>query len=82
MALGKLTYHDDFHPHYFAPEKEGAFGKTLYKKTQPNNEDEADELGLVFFGEVCSSIYGTAISAKGNHFVGSAKNPKVRITQI
>lgn len=82
MALGKLTYHTDFHPHYSAPEKEGGFGKTLYKKSPPNKEVEADELGLVFFGEVCPSVYGTAISAKGNHYAGTAKYPKVCTAQI
>ena len=77
MALGSLTYHTDFHPHYFPPEKEGAFGKTLYKRTLTDGKDEADELGLVFIGEICPSVYGTAISAKGNHYVGTTKNPKV-----
>ena len=23
MALGKLTYHTDFHPHYIAPKRDG-----------------------------------------------------------
>ena len=78
MALGNLTYHSNFHPHYFPPEKEGGFGKTLYKKTLPDGKNEADELGLVFFGEICPSIYGTAITAKGNHYAGSPKYPKVR----
>ena len=85
MALGNLTYHADFHPHFFSPDKEGNFGKTLYKKSPPNKESEdgsgsaGDELGLVFFGEVCPSVYGTAITAKGNHYVGSPKYPKVHI---
>ena len=82
MALGSLTYHTDFHPHYFPPEKEGAFGKTLYKKTLPDGKDEADELGLVFIGEICPSIYGTAITAKGNHYAGTPKYPKVRSAQF
>jgi len=64
MALGTLTYCEDFHPHYFPPEKEGSFGKTLYKRTRPSDEGDAAELGLVFFGEVCPSTYGTAISAR------------------
>ena len=81
MALGNMTYHTDFHPHYFPPDKEGNFGRTLYKKTPPNKETEAvgDELGLVFFGEICPSTHGTAISAKGNHYAGSPKYPKVSI---
>jgi hypothetical protein len=82
MALGRLTYHTDFHPHYFPPEKEGGFRKTLYKRTLTDGKDEANELGLVFFGEICSSVYGTAITAKGNHYVGSPKFPKVRFTQF
>lgn len=88
MALGHIAYHTDFHPHYFPPDKEGNFGKTLYKKTLPNkvgedgSETAGDELGLVFFGEVCESGYGTAISAKGNHYAGSPKYPKVFIAQI
>jgi hypothetical protein len=82
MALGKITYHTHFHPHYSPPEKEGGFGKTLYKKSPPNKDIEPDELGLVFFGEVCPSIYGTAISAKGNHYAGSPKHPKVCTAQI
>ena len=82
MALGSLTYHTDFHPHYFPPEKEGAFRKTLYKKTLTGGKDEADKLGLVFIGEICSLVYGTAISAKGNHYVRSTKNPNVHSTQI
>ena len=73
MALRRLTYHEDFHPHYFPPEKEGSFGKTSYK----SSKNDADELGLVFFKEICPSAYGTAISAKGNHYVGSVENPKV-----
>ena len=52
MALGSLTYHTDFHPHYFPPEKEGAFGKTLYKRMLTGGKDEADKLGLVFIGEI------------------------------
>ena len=88
MALGKLTYLDNFHPHYFPPDKDGNFGKTLYKKSPPNaiSQDNpgtaGDELGLVFFGEICPSAYGTAISAKGNHFAGTSNNPKVCIAQI
>ena len=86
MALGKLTYRSDFHPHYFPPNKEGNSGKTLYKKSPPNKISEdgttGDELGLVFFGEICPSVYGTAITAKGNHYAGTAKYPKVRDTQI
>ena len=82
MALGTLNYHEHFYPNYIAPEKEGSFGKTLYKKSPPSTElnSDADELGLVFFGEICSSTYGTAISAKGNHYAGTAENPKVRTT--
>src|ERR1700678_3787729 len=79
MALGRLSYHDNFYPHYFPPEKEGSFRKTLYKISK---DDDADELGLVFFGEICPSAYGTAISAKGNHYAGSAENPKVRTISI
>src|SRR5271168_4292796 len=45
MALGRLSYHDNFYPHYFPPEKEGSFGKTLYKI---NTDDDADELGTSF----------------------------------
>lgn len=75
MALGTLNYYEHFNPHYIPPDKEGGFGKTLYKKAPPI---EDDELGLVFFGEICPSTYGTAISAKGNHYVGTAENPKVR----
>lgn len=77
MALGKLTYHDNFHPHYFPPEKEGGFGKTLYKTSPPSQHLNINELGLMFFGEVCPSIYGTAITAKGNHYAGTADYPKV-----
>jgi hypothetical protein len=80
MALGSLNYDDHYHPHYFPPEKEGGFGKTLYKKSLPSTEVDADELGLVFFGEICSSLYGTAISAKGNHYAGTTENPKVCTT--
>lgn len=76
MALGMLEYHSNFYPEYVNPEKEGSFGKTLYKKSPPGQES-ADELGLVFFGEVCSSFYGTAITAKGNHYIGNPGNPKV-----
>ena len=82
MALGTLTYHKDFHPHYFPPEKEGSFGKTLYKRTRPSDEGDAAELGLVFFGEVCPSTYGTAISAKGNHYAGTTEKLKVCAIQI
>jgi len=82
MALGTLTYHEDFHPHYFPPEKDGSFGKTLYKRTRPSDEGDIAELGLVFFGEVCPSAYGTAISAKGNHYAGTAEKPKVCTIQI
>jgi hypothetical protein len=82
MALGQLTYHTDFHPHYTPPDKEGGFGKTLYKRSPLADGVEGEELGLVFFGEVCSSIYGTAISAKGNHYAGTAENPKVRNIQF
>lgn len=84
MALGNLNYYEHFFPHYMAPEKEGGFGKTLYKRSPPRASDsdsedvDADELGLVFFGEVCSSTYGTAITAKGNHYGGTRENPKVR----
>ena len=77
MALGKLTYHTDFHPHYIAPERDGSFGKTLYKTSPSWQHININELGLVFFGEVCSSVYGTAISAKGNHYAGTAGHPKV-----
>jgi len=84
MALGTLTYHEDFHPHYFPPEKEGGFGKTLYKTSPASDKSNADseELGLVFFGEVCPSAFGTAISAKGNHYAGTPENPKVRTSQF
>jgi hypothetical protein len=82
MALGKLTYHMDFHPHYVPPDREGGFGKTLYKMSRPNENVEGEELGLVFFGEVCSSLYGTAITAKGNHYAGTSDNPKVRSYSI
>jgi hypothetical protein len=82
MALGSLEYRHNFHPQYIPPEKDGNFGKTLYRKCEsPLADDEevdADELGLVFFGEICSSLYGTAISAKGNHYAGNPENPKVR----
>lgn len=79
MALGTLEYHENFHPHYIPLEKEGNFGKTLYRKLPVSEEldVEADELGLVFFGEICSSLYGTAITAKGNHYAGSPENPMV-----
>ena len=69
MALGSLTYHSDFHPHFFPPEKDGGFGKMLYKRSLTDGKDEADVLGLVFIGEICPSTYGTAISAEGNHYV-------------
>lgn len=90
MALGHIAYHIDFHPHYFQvpPDKEGHFGKTLYQKKTPNrvaddgSETAGDELGLVFFGEVCDSGYGTAISAKGNYYAGPPKYPKVFIVQF
>ena len=88
MALGNLNYYEHFFPHYMAPEKEGGFGKTLYKRSPPRASDsdsedvDADELGLVFFGEVCSSTYGTAITAKGNHYGGTHENPKVRTIKI
>ena len=82
MALGTLTYHQDFHPHYFPPEKEGGFGKTLYKTSRASDEGNAEELRLVFFGEVCPSAYGTAISAKGNHYAGTPEYPKVCSSQI
>jgi hypothetical protein len=53
------------------------------KKTLPDGKDEAaDELGLVFIREICPSIYGTAISAKGNLYAVSPKYPKVLFTQI
>ena len=81
MGLGSLDYHVHYHPHYIRPEKEGGFGKTLYKKSPVGTEIDTDELGLVFFGEVCSSAYGTAISAKGNHYAGTAENPKVRTSK-
>jgi hypothetical protein len=82
MALGTLTYQEHFHPHYFPPEKDGSFGKTLYKRSLPSDKGDAAELGLVFFGEVCPSAYGTAISAKGNHYAGTAERPKVCAIQI
>ena len=82
MALGTLTYHEHFHPHYFPPERDGSFGRTLYKRTLPSDKGDADELGLVFFGEVCPSGYGTAISAKGNHYAGTVERPKVCAIQI
>ena len=78
MALGKLIYHTDFHPHYIAPERDGSFGKTLYKTSPSWQHININELGLVFFGEVCSSVYGTVISVKGNHYAGTAGLPKVR----
>ena len=80
MALRTLNYHDNFHPHFFPPDKEGGFGKTLYKVSPPGGDVETDELALVFFGEICSSSYGTAMSAKGNHYVGTPEYPKVRNT--
>lgn len=76
MAHGKLDYHTHFHPHYTPPDKDGTFGKTLYKRPPPTGDTDSEELGLVFFGEVCSSVYGTAISAKGNHYAGMADFPK------
>lgn len=78
MALGKLEYHTHFHPHYTPPDKDGGFGKTLYKRPPPSDE----ELGLVFLGEICSSVYGTAITAKGNHYAGTANYPKARSIHV
>jgi len=82
MALGKLDYHIHFYPHYTPPDKDGGFGKTLYKRPPPSGDSEAEELGLLFFGEICSSVYGTAISAKGNHYGGTADHPKASSIQI
>ena len=72
----------NFHPHFFPPDKDGGFGKTLFKVTPPGGDVDTDELGLVFFGEICSSAYGTAMSAKGNHYVGTPEYPKVRNTHF
>jgi hypothetical protein len=63
------------------PEKDGGFGRTLYQKLPAHDMEEAgvrvDELGLVFFGEVCPSLYGTAITANGNNYVSTPEYPKV-----
>jgi hypothetical protein len=76
MAHGKLDYHTHLRPKYTPPDKDGGFGKTLYRRPPLTDDGEAEELGLVFFGEICSSVYGTAITAKGNHYAGTADYPK------
>ena len=82
ISFPHSTFHDlPFHS-FPSLLKEGSFGKTLYKRTRPSDEGDAAELGLVFFGEVCPSTYGTAISAKGNHYAGTAEKPKVCAIQI
>ncbi len=75
FIFGNLTYGDDFHRNFFAPDKEGGFGKTQYYLKEA---DKSSEMGVIFFGEVCPMSMGTMLSAKGNHFIGK-KSPKVRI---
>ncbi len=77
LAFGNLEYGKDFTRYYYPPEKEGAFGKTLYKLTPAKEGEEPSELSVVFFGEICPSSFGTTLSAKGNHYAGTAENPKV-----
>ena len=76
LVFGNLEYGKDFTRYYYPPEKEGAFGKTLYKLTPAEEGDEPSELSIVMFGEICSSFFGTAISARGNHYAGTAEYPK------
>ena len=46
MALGNLDYNEHFHlPHFISPEKEGRFGKTLYKRSPPS-ESKSEELEI------------------------------------
>lgn len=59
------------------PEKDGGFSKTLYKLTPAKEGDEPSEFSIMIFGEICLSSFGTTISAKGNHYSGTAENPKV-----
>ena len=81
FAFGNLEYRKDFTCHYHPPDKEGAFGKTLYKLV-PKEGEEPTELSVVFFGEICPSTFGTTISAKGNHYAGTPDNPKVLLTNF
>ncbi|KAF8204733.1 hypothetical protein BJ912DRAFT_1052061 [Pholiota molesta] len=73
FALGAMTYGTDFCSVYSPPEKENGFGRTLFHYLNDNGE-KGDEVGLIFFGEMCHSSHGTQISAKGNHSLG--RNPK------
>lgn len=77
LAFGNLEYGEDFTRYYYPPEKEGAFGKTLYKLAPTKEGEEPSEFSIVLFGEVCPSTFGTALSAKGNHYAGTTDNPKV-----
>jgi hypothetical protein len=79
FALGTMSYGCEFHSAYFPPEKEGGFGRTQFY-LGGNKDERGDELGLIFFGKVCHSAYGTQISAKGNHSVG--RTPKVCLLTI
>lgn len=77
FVFGNLTYGMDFHRHYFPPEKEGAFGKTLYYLGSNDTwSSESSEMGVIFFGEICPMSMGTMMSSKGNYYIGG-KNPKV-----
>jgi hypothetical protein len=76
FALGAMTYGTDFCSVYSPPEKENGFGRTLFHYLNDNGE-KGDEVGLIFFGEMCHSSHGTQISAKGNHSLG--RNPKVSL---
>ncbi|PPR06558.1 hypothetical protein CVT24_001578 [Panaeolus cyanescens] len=79
FGYGNLVYGTDFSQCYYPPEQSG-FGKTLYKLNMAGDSKRAvedlEELSLVMVGEVCPSYLGTAISAKGNHYMGTAKHPK------
>ncbi len=76
LVFGNLKYGEDFTCYYYPPEKEGTFSKTLYMLTPANEGDQSSELSIVMFGEICPSTFGTTLSAKGNHYPGTAEYPK------
>ncbi|KDR77061.1 hypothetical protein GALMADRAFT_225196 [Galerina marginata CBS 339.88] len=75
FATGTMTYNTTFVRRYFPPDKEGGFAKTLYYHVCDDGRDKADELGLIFFGEICPASMGTMLSAKGNHYTGKYPKP-------
>jgi hypothetical protein len=67
MALSKLTYHTNFHLHFFSPNNEKNFGKTFYKKTPPDRESE-DGLESAGDIETCLLWRGLSFSIWNSHY--------------